>query len=136
MNAEVCESYECCEKPDTKTGISCLWDDHYDDYDDGDCGMICERFGPSELAGTFEITTDSAAVCRPEAKSLVEFAVWKTAKSYSCRRVLWFTARKEMSVASAIAVRALKIWTDRNNGYPSKVVFLKEWSPIINLLCT
>lgn len=88
--------------------------------------VLRERYGPHERAGTFEMTAANA-VRAQESKILIEFAVWKKTASRSgvaAGRVLWFKARKEMAPAAATAVRALEVWTDRDNGYPSKVVVL------------
>lgn len=90
--------------------------------------VLRERYGPHERAGTFEMAAANA-VRVPESKILVEFAVWRKAASkggVAAGRVLWFKARKEMAPAAATAVRALEVWTDRDNRYPSKVVVLLE----------
>lgn len=87
----------------------------------GKPGTVRERFGPSERAGTFEITVADlgSGATRP-----VEFAVWRTTRTG--RRVLWFTGKDVLPVAAVSAVRVLEVWTDRAHGYPCKVVFLKK----------
>lgn len=118
--AAVIGQKDCGDSRDSRTAGS----------DGFDVDVFCERFGPEEHAGTFEMATCDADVPRSKSKSLVEFAVWRKSaiSGGGCDpgRVLWFTVRKEMEPAAAIAIRALEVWTDRDNRYPSKVVLLLE----------
>lgn len=69
--------------------------------------------------------TAGAPVFGPEAKILIEIAVWRTTRDRR-QRVLWFTAKKEMLSSVINTIRAIEVWKNRNNGYPSKIVFLRK----------
>ncbi|XP_026808821.1 uncharacterized protein LOC113551026 [Rhopalosiphum maidis] len=88
----------------------------------------CERYGlvaTAGCAGTFKMSIVADGVCGPDGKCLVEFTVWKKMKSPELRR-LWFTVRHRMLPAATVGIRALEIWTDRKEDYPTKVVFLHK----------